>query len=293
VANNHEEADGLYSVPYLANGGRAGSPLGRDVVARARPEAALGRAARAEHRDRIAEARDAAAAARDRLAAELDAEVERLDARRDGEAGRIDGWKKLLRVAGDRKRAAASRARAAAQRDAAAHDRARSAHDRELAALDRRAAAEELALEGIDPVTGALRRRVGLAAIQREMDRTRRSGERLVVVFLDVDGLKAVNDDHGHLAGDEVLRAVVRCIEAELRSYDVVVRFGGDEFVCCLCGQGADHARQRFGEISERLAAEAGAAFTAGIAERGGDDTLEDLLHRADTALLACRRRRR
>ena len=149
----------------------------------------------------------------------------------------------LLRAAGDRKRAAAARAQAAIQREAAARDRERAAEDRRLAARDRAAAAGELALEGADYLTGALRRRVGLAAIQRELDRTSRTGERLVVAFVDVDGLKAINDKRGHAAGDDRLRAVAQAIMQHLRSYDVIVRFGGDEFVCSLSGQDAGGAR--------------------------------------------------
>ena len=68
-------------------------------------------------------------------------------------------------------------------------------------------AADELAAEGIDDLTGAMLRRVGLGAIQREMDRTQRSGEMLVVAYVDVDGLKAVNDNAGHMAGDALLTA--------------------------------------------------------------------------------------
>ena len=91
------------------------------------------------------------------------------------------------------------------QREAAAHDRELAAEDREQAAHDRSVAADELAAEGIDDLTGAMLRRVGLGAIQREMDRTQRSGEGLVVAYVDVDGLKAVNDTAGHMAGDALL----------------------------------------------------------------------------------------
>ena len=98
------------------------------------------------------------------------------------------------------------------QREAAARDRERAAEDRRLAARDRAAAAGELALEGADYLTGALRRRVGLAAIQRELDRTRRTGERLVVAFVDVNGLKAINDKQG------TPRATSSCVRSPRRS---------------------------------------------------------------------------
>ena len=100
-------------------------------------------------------------------------------------------------------------------------------------------------------------RRVGLAAIQRELDRTARSGEGLVVAYIDVDGLKRVNDTAGHTAGDALLGDVARSITHHLRSYDVMCRFGGDEFLCSLAGQNAEGARARFEEIGTQLSASA------------------------------------
>jgi diguanylate cyclase (GGDEF)-like protein len=147
-----------------------------------------------------------------------------------------------------------------------------------------------LAQEGLDNLTGALRRSVGLAAIQREIDRTTRTGESLVVAFIDVDGLKRTNDTIGHAAGDELLRAVARSITHHLRSYDVITRYGGDEFVCSLSAQDVDGARARFADVSARLAEKAaGASITVGFASREENDTLEDLVHRADEAMLAVR----
>ena len=205
-----------------------------------RTQTAFVRDEAATHRDRMATERDAGARARDGLAATIDADVARLELERSAEhIEPLTGSEIVRRAAGDRERAATSRTRAAAEREAAARDRERAAEDRRQAARDRRAAAEELAREGVDHLTGALRRRVGLGAIQREIDRTRRTGERLVVAFVDVDGLKTVNDTEGHAAGDELLREVARSITQHLRSYDVIARFGGDEFVCSLSGQDA------------------------------------------------------
>ena len=200
----------------------------------------------------------------------------------------VDG---LVRVTGERRRAAASRARAAALRKAAARDRERAAQDRRQAALDRAAAAAELALEGVDELTGALVRRIGLGAIQRELDRARRTGERIVVAFVDVVGLKTVNDTRGHKAGDELLTAVARSIMRHLRSYDVIVRYGGDEFVCSLSAQDLAGVRDRFERIAAHLTESVdGARFTLGLAEQHEEDTLPDLIRRADSAMLGSRR---
>ena len=134
-----------------------------------------------------------------------------------------------------------ARADAAADRKAAARERADAAADREEAARERAAAqqlqdetAASLELAATDEMTGAWTRRFGLEQLTRELSRAHRTGARLVVVFVDVDGLKKINDDHGHLAGDELLTLISEVIRAHLRSYDTVVRYGGDEFVCAM-----------------------------------------------------------
>jgi diguanylate cyclase (GGDEF)-like protein len=240
----------------------------------------------------MATERDAGARARDDVAATIDADIARLELERSAEhVEPLNGSEIVRRAAGDRQRAATSRTQAAAAREAADHDRDLAAEDREQAARDRRIAAEELAAEGVDILTGAMRRRVGLAAIQREMDRTSRSREPLVVAFVDVDGLKSVNDTDGHPAGDELLREVVSAITEHLRSYDVIARFGGDEFVCSLAGQDAGGARKRFDQIRANLSdAASGATFTVGLAERTDEDSLDQLVSRADTAMIEARR---
>lgn len=166
------------------------------------------------------------------------------------------------------------------------------AADRDLAALHRHEAALDRAASGIDELTGALRRRSGLPALQREIDRCRRSGATLALSFVDVDGLKEINDTYGHLAGDQLLRAVATHVRASLRAYDVVVRFGGDEFVYSLAGAELGAAEARFDRILDSLAdAAPGHSATAGFAQLTPEDTLEALIARADADL--CRRRRR
>ena len=186
---------------------------------------------------------------------------------------------------------ARARAQAAAQRQVAAEDREHAANDRELAALDRLAYAKELANAEVDEVTGALRRRIGLAALQRELDRTDRAGEALTIVFIDVDGLKHVNDELGHGAGDALLRTVVRCVMDEFRSYDLIFRFGGDEFVCSLAGDGLDGVASRFERIAARIAeAVPDATISTGVCERRTHDTVHTLIERADSTMIAGRR---
>ncbi len=99
--------------------------------------------------------------------------------------------------------------------------RLRTLQDR-VRVLDERASTDDL--------TGLLRRGAGLALLEREIDRSRRTETRLVVAFVDVDGLKRVNDELGHAAGDRLLSDVAAVLRSRLRSYDLVMRWGGDEF---------------------------------------------------------------
>lgn len=177
------------------------------------------------------------------------------------------------------------------------HDRLASLSDGEIAtAVERlrglvdqcRRLAAEVA---VDDLTGALRRGAGLAALQREIDRSRRTQTPIVVAFVDADGLKRVNDTMGHAAGDRFLREVVSVLRERLRSYDLVVRYGGDEFFCVLTN--ADLA------VAERLVAEVRANVTTrtdghsvsiGLTEVRDGDSAESVVARADTELYAGRR---
>lgn len=86
-----------------------------------------------------------------------------------------------------------------------------------------------LAIE--DPLTGALNRRAFMAALEREVQRAARSRLPLALLLIDVDHFKQVNDRHGHLVGDAVLRHVVQCLRERLRAQDLLARYGGEEFV--------------------------------------------------------------
>jgi diguanylate cyclase (GGDEF)-like protein len=145
----------------------------------------------------------------------------------------------------------------------------------------------------VDELTGALRRGAGMAALQREIDRSRRlPGKGLVVIFIDVDGLKAVNDGDGHAAGDERLRATVAAMRERLRSYDLVVRYGGDEFICVLTDSSAADAARTAATLRANVEKMTGGTISVGIAELAADDSVGALVERADAALYAGRRAR-
>lgn len=90
----------------------------------------------------------------------------------------------------------------------------------------------ELSLK--DPLTGLANRRHFRAVLEREIDRVTRSGEAALLLMLDIDHFKQVNDTHGHLAGDMVLQAVARTLAACVRPMDTLARYGGEEFAVVL-----------------------------------------------------------
>jgi diguanylate cyclase (GGDEF)-like protein len=196
------------------------------------------------------------------------------------------------RAAADRGRATLDRVEAVADRARAASDRQHAAMDREHAAVDRRAARAELKLAHTDVLTGAYRRGAGEIALQVELDRARRSGESLVMAFVDVDGLKATNDRDGHAAGDARLRDVAHAIRSRMRSYEPIVRYGGDEFLCSIAGVDVPAVQVRFDEMGAVLRDRVHpGSISVGLAQMRAEDTLPDLINRADDALAEARGR--
>ena len=175
---------------------------------------------------------------------------------------------------------------AAAARARAALDRERAAEDRATAARERARLEAELRLAHLDQLTGTYRREMGQMALSQEIDRARRSDGRFVVAFVDVDGLKEINDREGHAAGDRVLVSVARAIRTSLRSFDPIIRYGGDEFVCGLSGADLSDAKRRFSSIEQAIKAEAKVGISVGLAVLASGDTAGALTERADAAML-------
>lgn len=134
-----------------------------------------------------------------------------------------------------------------------------------------------------DGLTGVYLRGPGFVELEREIMRAHRTGQPLVVAFADVDGLKAINDSRGHAAGDLILLAVVESFRRVLRSYDLIIRYGGDEFVCAMSGMALADATKRIALFNAALAEtpEHG-SVTVGMAELAPGDSPEDLVARAD-----------
>lgn len=143
-----------------------------------------------------------------------------------------------------------------------------------------------------DELTGCLDYRSVNAVLATEVQRSQRQGHALSCCFLDLDGFKRVNDSRGHLEGNRVLAAVGPALIESGRRYDVVGRFGGDEFLVVLPETGgraakrvADRLRaQAEGAIAEATGAELGVSI--GVAEWASGYSANDLLEAADAALL-------
>lgn len=144
-----------------------------------------------------------------------------------------------------------------------------------------------------DELTGVLNRSAGFEALNREVERCQRDGERFVLGYLNVDGLQRVNETEGPRAGDDLLRKVAAALRATLRSYDVVLRLAGDEFLFSMPGADTTTATQRVQDFTVILGQEApGASVSVGFAELRAGDTLDELVVRADDDLVEARRRR-
>ena len=149
-------------------------------------------------------------------------------------------------------------------------------------------------LAAVDPLTDAYNRRFGLARLGEEFSRAVRAESPLGVLMLDLDHFKAVNDAYGHLAGDRVLRAVARTCRRVLREGDVLIRYGGEEFLVLLPGAGGEDVA----EIGERLRRAVGetsvpegeqriavSISVGGATYRDAVDSPESLIAKVDAAL--------
>jgi diguanylate cyclase (GGDEF)-like protein len=154
---------------------------------------------------------------------------------------------------------------------------------------------DELAFQAAhDSLTDLPNRAQAMRQIHAALSRAQRSGDLVAMLFIDLDGFKAVNDTHGHRAGDQVLREVAHRLRRELRAGDTAARLGGDEFVVLLdpvdsapaaveAGRRIIAAVSRPIRIGERTEAAVGASIGVAFNDDRGTDA-DALLHEADTA---------
>jgi diguanylate cyclase (GGDEF)-like protein len=153
-----------------------------------------------------------------------------------------------------------------------------------------------------DALTELPNRAQAVTRVTSALHRGRRSGEMTGLLFIDLDGFKAVNDEHGHAAGDEVLRQVARRLAAAVRPGDVVCRLGGDEFVVVVEPVHGEHdllelAARLIATVGEPIAVaralvRIGASIGVAIGRDGGTDA-DALFAEADTAAYRAKERGR
>ncbi|HEX7102371.1 MAG TPA: diguanylate cyclase [Nitrolancea sp.] len=107
----------------------------------------------------------------------------------------------------------------------------------------------------LDGLTGVANHRFFYQRLEEELARSDRSGEPVSLLLLDVDGLKQLNDTHGHVVGDAALRTIGALLERESRTIDIVARYGGDEFAIILPGVDADGARSYANRVARTVEA--------------------------------------
>jgi two-component system cell cycle response regulator len=155
-------------------------------------------------------------------------------------------------------------------------------------------------LAAFDDLTGVFNRRSMFHHLEAELSRCRRYGRSLGVLMADIDHFKRVNDDHGHLVGDQALRWVATTLQNELRSMDFLCRYGGEEF-CAILPEtnraGVARAGERLRAAIDRAhfsqdGVELSLSISLGGASWSADESTEfpDLLAHADAALLEAKR---
>lgn len=151
-------------------------------------------------------------------------------------------------------------------------------------------AARSLAQANTDSLTEVLNHRRGWELLQLDAKRASRYGRALALIFLDLDHFKAVNDTHGHAAGDRVLMTVARELKRHVRGTDLLIRWGGEEFVVVCVETDLAQARQLTERLRAAVATAAvrgvvGVTASFGVAELGPGESAQVLLDRVDDRL--------
>lgn len=149
----------------------------------------------------------------------------------------------------------------------------------------------ERMLATTDTVTGLYNSRFFSEETEREMERSRRFGHPLSMVFIDCDNFKRINDTYGHHVGDKLIRMVADELAVSVRSIDMVSRLGGDEFAILLPETDGRTAKKHFGYIKDRLRKRMkenawNVTFSIGIATfLTPPDSVDEMIKRADALM--------
>lgn len=159
----------------------------------------------------------------------------------------------------------------------------------------RKAVEEEMyRLANIDPLTDLPNRRYMKKRIELEQNRAERSNKKFSFIMCDIDDFKMFNDNYGHDCGDYILREIAGVLQNSIRKQDIVSRWGGEEFLFLLPETDREGAVKTAEKIRKQIEAShfhyegqsLGITMTFGVAICAWDDTIEDRIKKADTALL-------
>jgi diguanylate cyclase (GGDEF)-like protein len=154
-----------------------------------------------------------------------------------------------------------------------------------------------------DGLTGILNRRELMEALARELERAKRDKKPVGIILADIDHFKNVNDTHGHLYGDEVLKEIAQRLRSKLRVYDSVGRYGGEEFLLILPGCDLVNAIVRADDLRSHIASQPitaskisqtiTASMGVAVSRDQGDTGVEALLGQADRGLYEAKKKGR
>lgn len=144
-----------------------------------------------------------------------------------------------------------------------------------------------------DPLTGLPNRRPFMRAIDRAIRQFDRHGTPAAVMFIDVDGLKAINDGGGHAAGDAALLQVAATLREEVRGSDTVARIGGDEFGLVLDHLNEEAAHTKKALLGDAVGEATMVRLSIGVATIRAEDKVEAVLGRADADMYRMKRAQR
>lgn len=172
--------------------------------------------------------------------------------------------------------------------------------EREQAIRELRRRNESLSAESrIDPLTGVANRRGLMAALRSTLRTAERHGYQVHVLFIDLDGFKAINDTHGHEVGDRFLIQIARRLQEGVRAGDLVARYGGDEFVVVSTSPSVQTLVERLQSTLQAPFADNGRTIAAGGGSIGvtsvdrGEVDADRVLARADAAMYEIKKSRR
>jgi diguanylate cyclase (GGDEF)-like protein/PAS domain S-box-containing protein len=164
-------------------------------------------------------------------------------------------------------------------------------HSERVALLQKIARLQRDAL--LDPLTGLANRRYATETLRSMLDQMLRYGWTFGILFMDIDLFKTINDTYGHDVGDQVIKMVARTLQANSRSFDIVARWGGEEFLAIIVNVNEENLHRVAYKLRTLVAKSSlhvgderiGVTISLGATLARPEDTMETLVKRADQAM--------